>query len=381
MVLPEPAERLMSFDGGLAFVPRGSDRLLHQDPGGPWVSEAPPKAFSGEGAWETGEGRFYYLQLRPAFVWTRAVTETDWHPFLAEDEELENPVALSSQGKGLAVLNRDPAEVVVFDGQGKSIRRFELTRSKLWPLQRPVFESPLDYIRPRHCDTPRKLWAREDGRLAVLFTTQDGTAPRLVSLDPGPDEAVTLKEGLLALRADGLKRKAALQDLAFLPDGRTVLTSNLGGLWLYDPNLRLTREWENLPMPPPSWARWGKALTPWLLLVGFLLSLLASAWPKDATAALGVRIPRRAWAVGAASLVIPGLGQGFLRRWGWSWFWVLWAVGWGVLALFLTLRLKKGGFVTPATYIESLLAFSSAWLGSAFQAFYMEWRRGGEGKR
>jgi hypothetical protein len=377
--LPESAERLMSWDGTLAFVPRGSNRLLRRDSSGTWITEAPPKASSGDGVWAVGTGQLYYLQLRPAAIWTRVASETQWRTFWAEGEELENPVDLFPQGNGLVVLNRDPAEAVVFDEKGTAVRRFDLTRSKLWPLQRPVFESALDYVRLRRCETPRRLWSREDGRLAVLFTTEGGDAPRLVSLNPGSGESVTVKEAMLGLRVEGRKRKAVIQEMAFLPESQAVLTSNLGGLWLHGGNLQLMKEWEKLPLPPSSWTRWMKILAPWLMLMGFLLTLLGSAWPRNAGSRLGTSIPRRAWVLGGVSLVVPGLGQLFQKRWGWVLFWLVWTVGWGVLSVYLTLRLKRGGFVTPATYVESLVAFLVSWAGSAFQAFLWEWRKKDQG--
>jgi hypothetical protein len=237
----------------------------------------------------------------------------------------------------------------------------------------------LDYVRLRRCETPRRLWSREDGRLAVLFTTEGGDAPRLVSLNPGSGESVTVKEAMLGLRVEGRKRKAVIQEMAFLPESQAVLTSNLGGLWLHGGNLQLMKEWEKLPLPPSSWTRWMKILAPWLMLMGFLLTLLGSAWPRNAGSRLGTSIPRRAWVLGGVSLVVPGLGQLFQKRWGWVLFWLVWTVGWGVLSVYLTLRLKRGGFVTPATYVESLVAFLVSWAGSAFQAFLWEWRKKDQG--
>jgi hypothetical protein len=373
--LPEKAGRLTQLDGRLAFVPEKSNRLRVHSVQGTWETLEPPKDASGEGVWAAGPKRLYYLQIRPAFIWTRSVAETAWTPFLAEGEELENPTDLAVQGDALVVLNRDPAEAVVFDGSGKSSRRFELTRARLWPLQRPVFESPLDYLRPRRCDTARRLWAREDGRLIALFTTEDGAAPRLVGLDPGTGEAPVVREALLALRTEGLKRKAVFQDVEFLPDGTTLVTSNLGGLWIHDANLRFKKEWENLPPPSSSFVRGLGRIGPWVLLAGFLLSLLAAAWPRSTSDESVRPIPRRAWIVALASLLVPGLGQATQKRWGWALFWILWATAWGALSLLLTLRLKRGEFVAPATYIESFLALGAAWALSALQAFWREWER------
>lgn len=378
--LPSRPDRLIAWGGLLAYQPKSSRGVLVRGADGSWTADAPPPASTGEGRWASGAGKIYYLQLRPATVWCRDAAGSAWRPFLAEDEDVENPVDLAPLGDGLVLLNRDPQEAVEFDARGRSLRRFQLTRDRLWPLQRPVFEGALDYFRVRHCDVPRRLWAREDGSLSILFSTEDGEAPRWVVLFPQPSGTPLVREGVLAVRSEALRRSTHLCDIALLPGGTFLATSDGGGLWSYDEAARLTGEWLPLKAPPPPWKKWSAVVGTWGLLLASLVSLAAAAWPRRESDR-GARIPPSAWWLGIAGGLVPGLGQALQRRWGWAVFWALTAGGWGVLALDLTRRIRSGAFVTPATYVETLLALLLTGLLAGLQAFREEYLRGKRGEK
>jgi hypothetical protein len=370
--LPFIPGRLSNLGGCLAFQRRSSDHYWAQAGGTAWTQIESPQGLSGEGVWAAGGDRLYHISSRSATLLSRAVSAGVWRPFMEQAEEIENPVDLVPDGRGLLVLNQDPPGAVRLDVSGRSTHSYELTRDKVWPLQRLVFAAPLDYLRPRRCETPQRIWASLDGRFAVLFTTEDGRSPRLAVFFPVKGDDVTVKEGLLPLRSEGLKRGAVIADFLFLQDGTSLLTSDRGGLWRFDRNVRLIKEWEPLPPYPPTSQRLATRWGPWLLLVSGLLSLIVAAWPQDKNRVVGNKVPRRAWAMGAASVVVPGLGQALQRRWGWSVFWFVWVMAWAALFIFLTARLKAGGFVAPATYIECALAGLAFWFFSGLQAFQWE---------
>jgi len=375
--LPFIPSRLMSVGNALAAMVEGERALSVRSSEGVWRGIAPPPESRGSGIWASGSGRLYYLQPSNAQIWGKALSSGEWGRFLAEGEELENPVDLAPLGEGLVILNRDPPEAVAFDGKGRGALPMDLDRMRLWPLQRPVFEAPLDYLRPRRCDIPRRVWASPGGKVAVLFSSKKDDARRWVLLSEEATGERVVREGLLALRSEGLKRKALPQDLVFVSEDRAVLTSHRGGLWLHDRSLRLLAEWERLSPAPPRWERLAKAWAPWAALAMALLSLLAALWPPTRAGTAMRAIPKRAYGVAFASMILPGLGQFIQRRHLGGGGYVAGGAGGGRGVYALTMRMKAGGFVTPATYIECLLAVAFAWVWSVGEAFFHEgWGEG-----
>jgi len=368
-----PAFDLLSVQDRMAYATGPpSDLILPQSDGTSIRLTAPPDS-RGEGRWATWGDKLYHLQLRPTAIRVRDLPDGDWREFLAQDEEMENPVDLSAFEGGLLVLNQDPAEAVWFNDQGRSVDRVPLTRSRIWPIQRPVFASPLDYLRPRRADQPQRLWAKDDQTAAVLFTTANRQAPCLVVI--GRAAGVPVREIFVALKSDAKRRKAQFGDFTWLPEGESLLTTNQGGLWLYGSNGVIRKEWRGLPPEEEETIRWTRTFGPWSFLLCAFIALVWAAWPSSRPSDRDPAwsIPTRAWRLGGLSLVLPGLGQAFQRRWGWVLFWGGSCLAWALLTVFLTHRLGSESYVSPATYIESWLGILGSMVGASFHAFWGEW--------
>jgi len=371
--LQAPAFDLFAVQDHLAYAtsPR-SDLFIPQSDGAP-VRLTPPPDSRGGARWASWGNKLYHLQLRPAAIRVRDLPDGDWKEFLAPDEELENPVDLSAFEGGLLVLNQDPAEAVWFNEHGASVDRVPLTRNRIWPVQRPVFASPMDYLRPRRADQPQRLWAKDDQAAAVIFTTANGQAPCLVVL--GRAAGAPVREIFVALKSEAKRRKAQFGDFTWIPEGESLLTTNQGGLWLYGSNGVIRKEWQGLPPQEGGAVRWVRSFGPWSFLLGAFLALVWAAWPasRPSDRYQAWTIPAKAWRLGGLSFVLPGLGQAFQRRWGWALFWGASCLAWVLLTAFLTHRLGSETYVSPATYIESWLGVLGSMVGASFHAFWGEW--------